>query len=211
MGLAQARLKTIPIVTLAALAAASLVYGWPALASHLVYDRGAVLEGELWRLVTGNWVHFSLAHFALDIAALAVVGLILERRGAARFALLCLIAAASAGIAIHIASPELARYGGLSGVVTAAFVYLALRGLTEPTSARWPYALLAAALACKLGFELGGGRLALALPEDGSFVPAPMSHVGGALAGSLFLLAELGARSRRIVAPALNASARAPR
>lgn len=211
MGLAQARLATLPAVTIAALAAAIAVYGWPALGSQLVYERGAVLDGELWRLVTGNWVHFSPAHLALDAAALAVVGLILERRGSARFALLCLVAAASVGITIHVASPELSRYGGLSGVVTAAFMYLALRGIAEPSSARWLYAVLAAALACKLGWELAGGRLPLALPGDGRFVSAPMSHLGGALAGLLFLLVERAARRRYIGLRTLSAAARAPR
>lgn len=209
MGLAQARLNRLPFATLAALAAAATLYVWPALAPHLVYERGAVHDGQLWRLLTGSWVHFTASHLALNAAALAAVGLILERRGCARFALLCLIGAASAGIAVHVASPELARYGGLSGVVTAAFVYLALRGIAEPSSARWLYALLAAALACKLSWELAGGRLPFALPEDGSFAAAPMSHVGGALAGSLFFLFELAAR--RIAAIAQPLSAQSPR
>jgi len=212
MGLAQARLGRVPVVTIAALAVATLVFCWPALVPYLVYERDAVLGGEIWRVVTGSWVHFSMPHLVIDIAALAVVGPILERRGAGRFALFCLVAAAGAGSAVHLlGGPELSRYGGLSGVVTAAFMYLALLGALEGSSMRRWYLLLAAMLACKIAWELAGGGLPFVFPEDGSFVAAPTSHLGGAIAASLFWLVELAAGARRLTAPAMPINVRAPR
>lgn len=60
-----------------------LLPGAPAWAVQLLhglqYDRRAVLDGELWRLLTGNLVHWSLPHFTLDLGAFFIVGLLWER------------------------------------------------------------------------------------------------------------------------------------
>ncbi|MBI1784302.1 hypothetical protein HYR69_04085, partial [Candidatus Sumerlaeota bacterium] len=32
-----------------------------------VWDRGAILHGEIWRLVTGHLVHAARGHFLLDV------------------------------------------------------------------------------------------------------------------------------------------------
>src|SRR5438445_11328024 len=47
--------------------------------ARLQFDGVAIREGEWWRLLTGNLVHWSPEHFALDAVAFLVLGLLYER------------------------------------------------------------------------------------------------------------------------------------
>ena len=59
------------------------VYLLPGVGEALVYDRSAILTGELWRLVTGHWVHFSASHLFYDVTVLGSLPLdIRVREGA---------------------------------------------------------------------------------------------------------------------------------
>ena len=180
---AQALLSTarMPVQTLAICATALLVYLVPGLMPLLIYDRAAIAHGELWRLLTGNLVHLSDAHVALDLAAFLIAGTIIEQRGYRHFTTLCVSAAALIGTAIYLFEPTLQFYGGLSGIVTAAVVYLCLQGMTEQGSWRWLCATMLAALSAKLWFELVSGKSLLLVVGGGNFVPVPLSHLTGAV------------------------------
>lgn len=191
---AQALLSTArrPVRTLAISAAALLVYFLPGLKPLLIYDRAAVAHGELWRLLTGNLVHLSNAHLTLDVAAFLIAGTIIEQRGYRHFTTLCVSAAALIGVAIYLFEPALQFYGGLSGVVTAAVVYLCLEGMTEQGSWRWLCAAMLAGLSAKLWIELASGKSLLLVIGGGNFVPVPLSHLTGAVvAVILFALLHL--------------------
>ena len=49
----------------------------------LRYDRFAIASGELWRLVSGHFVHLAWSHFALNAAALILVSYLVGTRFAA--------------------------------------------------------------------------------------------------------------------------------
>lgn len=177
--------RQIPIVTLLVVAAGIGAYVIPGLASQLVYDRSAILSGEVWRLLTGNWVHFSASHLLYDLLALGIAGWIIERRGYPYLGLLCVLSALSIGTILLAIRPEMQFYGGLSGVATAAIVYLALHGLKEPGPWRW---ICAAALVLTLGkvlLESMTGRLTFAAVDRVPFAPVPLGHVVGGLTASL--------------------------
>lgn len=193
---AQAFLSSsrLPVRTLAICAAALLVHFVPRLGPLLIYDRAAIADGELWRLLTGNLVHLSDAHLALDLSAFLIAGAIIEQRGYRHFTTLCVSAAALIGIAIYLFEPALQFYGGLSGVVTAAVVYLCLQGITEQGSWRWLCAAMLAGMAAKLWIELVSGKSLLMFVGSGNFVPVPLSHLTGAIvAVILFALLRLPA------------------
>ena len=159
----------------------------PGLASLLVYDRTAILSGEVWRLLTGNWVHFSASHLLYDLLALSIAGWIIERRGYPYFGLLCVLSALGIGTVLLAMRPEVQSYGGLSGVASGAIIYLALHGLKKPGSWRW---ICLAALVLTLGkvlLESVTGRLTFAAVDRVPFVPVPLSHImGGLTAAFLF-------------------------
>ncbi len=188
--------RQVPIVTLLVVAAGIAAYVIPGLASQLVYDRAAILSGEVWRLLTGNWVHFSASHLLYDLLALGIAGWIIERRGYPNFGLLCVLAAVGISTALLAASPEVQLYGGLSGVATGALIYLALYGLKEPGPWRW---ICIAALVLTVGkvlLESMTGRFIIGAAGSVPFVPVPLSHiVGGLTAALLFWWSR--ARDRR--------------
>ncbi len=183
-----------PAWTLAICAAALLVYALPDLSTLLIYDRVAIARGELWRLLTGNLVHLSVAHLAYDLAAFLIAGTIIEQRGDRHFPLLCLFSAALIGVAVYLFKPALRFYGGLSGVVSAAVGYLCLQGMTEKGPWRWLCAAMLTGLATKLWFELMLGKSLLLAVSNEAFVPVPLSHLAGAVAAViLFALVSLPA------------------
>ncbi len=193
---AQAHLiaARFPYRTLAISAGALLVFILPGLGSLLIYDRAAIIHGELWRLVTGNLVHLSTSHLAYDLAAFLIVGTIIEIRGYRFFPMLCLSAATFIGIILFWVEPEMFFYAGLSGVVTAAVTYLCLQGLTEKGSWRWLCAAMLASLAFKFWVELAFGKFLLLAVSTEDFVPVPLSHlIGSVTAITLFVLMHLSA------------------
>ena len=131
-------------VFLACCACISLIaYVRPDAAALLIYDRGAILQGELWRLVTGCLVHFSASHLAWDLLVLTAAGLALRARGHRGLEAVCALSAVSSGAFLLAALPEISRFGGLSGPATGAVVYLCLCEISrrEHHAALW-WALL---------------------------------------------------------------------
>lgn len=177
--------RQVPVVTLLVVAGGIVTYGIPGLASHMLYDRAAILAGEGWRLFTGNWVHFSPSHLLYDLLAFGIAGWIIERRGHPHFGLVTVLSALSIGAALLAMRPEMQFYGGLSGVATGVIVYLALHGLREPGPWRW---ICVAALVLTLGkvlLESVTGQLTFAAVDHVSFVPVPLSHVAGGVTASI--------------------------
>lgn len=157
----------------------------------LVYDRTAIAQGEWWRLLTGHLVHSDGDHALWDIAALALIGWVMERQGSRRLALASAagMTAVSAGVWWWL--PELERYCGLSGMLNTLFV-ITLKDLW--VKHRHPVIPL---VAVGLTFKLAAESLA----RQSLFVHAPWPsvpevHVAGILGGLLWLVAaEMGRRS----------------
>lgn len=153
------------------------------LVSALQFDRTAILGGEIWRLITGNLVHWSPEHFALDVAVFLVVGLLVEPAIRRAYPWLLLAAAASVGLTILLFQPELDLYRGLSGVDSGQFAAaLGIECLMAcRQKRRWLWVAPAAAIfLTKAIYESTSGRLFFgteSLGEIGS--PVPLAHVAG--------------------------------
>ncbi len=91
-----------------------------------VFDRAAIADGELWRLITGHWVHGGPSHAFWNIAALILLGLLFERC-LQWFLLIALLAGTVAVDAwLWWGNSSLAYYCGLSGILNGLlFVGLA--------------------------------------------------------------------------------------
>jgi rhomboid family GlyGly-CTERM serine protease len=180
-----------------ALAAATIIVAFvPALQRALVLDRDAVGAGQLWRVATGNIVHFSASHLLLDLLAVTVAGLLLERRGWSLGAIL-VAASIAIGTAVLAFAPELARYGGLSGIAFTLVVLYALDCLTERGPMRMVAVLALALTAAKVGWELSSGAFVFVGGAGDAFQPVPLVHLVGAGAGvAAFLLSPARHRSR---------------
>jgi rhomboid family GlyGly-CTERM serine protease len=157
--------------------------------SFLQYDRAAMTAGEVWRGITGHWLHWSFDHFLWCTITFLAIGTICEsisRKG-------YIATLAAAGIIIPVVSwfadPGLVYYRGLSGLASAIFVFAAVM-MTRKAYARkdWPGIWLPAvagiAFAGKVLFEyLSGSALFVDSPEI--FSPVPLVHLAGGGTGLL--------------------------
>jgi len=82
-----------------------------------VYDRGAIGQGEWWRLVSGHWVHGDPGHALWDITGLLVLGAVFEPRLKSDLGIVLLLSSLGIAAWLWFAEPALAYYCGLSGIL----------------------------------------------------------------------------------------------
>ncbi len=168
----------IPVITLCLTAAAlGLVFLPETLQSTLYLN---VESSPWWNLISGHWVHADLSHLSWNLAALLILGGIMERHS--KRLLLASLAAGMIGVNILLLSPlaGIQYYCGLSGVLNALLgVVLCLLW----KSSRNPVLLAIAGLSiAKIAIEVASGG---ALLTDISVPPYPLSHLAGLLATPL--------------------------
>ncbi len=171
-----------------AIALASSIYFSTNLSAVLVYDRSAIISGELWRLITGHWVHFSTSHLIYDVIVLAITGWIITSSGYRYLTALYLLSSLFISLVLFVMLPDMAFYGGLSGIAMASTVYLSLQFMRKPPP--WDRVGLLIFLLCigKLFFDASVSRFALAAFDKDFIVPVYLSHLTGAICGFVVYL-----------------------
>lgn len=146
-------------------------------------ERGAILAGQWWRLVTPLFVHAGLAHVFVNMYSLYVLGPVVERFFGSARTLAVYLASGVVGVAFSLAltpQPSVGASGAIFGLLGALTGFLALhrrlfgRGAAVQLRQLVFIALLNLALGLAPGIDNWG-------------------HVGGLLAG-LALAATLGPR-----------------
>ncbi len=155
----------------------------PAVCEVLQYDRPAIAAGQAWRLVTCNFVHYSLTHMACNVAAFAVLAWTSHARSR-RTLWVALAGFAVIGPSIWLASPHVGIYRGISGVSFALLGWaLALMALGDRGRRAWLCAAALAALAAKTAFELAGGCVLLPTSAPPGVVVVHVTHAVGLAVG----------------------------
>lgn len=168
-----------------ALAAITLVLYALGPQEGLIYDRTAIAQGELWRLVTGHWIHSDSQHLMLNVTAFVLLGT--AWRPSARELLTGLMAGIGAvSAALFWLMPALSYYCGLSGVLNTALV-LALVRLWQDTRHPLIVAVAIGAM-CKIVVELA---LQQSLFSQTLWPPVPEAHLAGFLAGVVLVSQRL--------------------
>jgi rhomboid family GlyGly-CTERM serine protease len=179
------------LLIIASVLVALLPFAFPSIDGWLQYDRPSIGAGEVWRLVTGHWTHWSADHlFWSGGAFLLLVGLC---RGSARRVLACVMLSAVAVGAAVWAGTDLQFYRGLSGIDSALFMMVAVDLMREKARegelARLGVALaLVAGFVAKLAYEwLTGGAVFVDALASG-MTPVPLAHAVGAAVGVVMAL-----------------------
>jgi len=158
------------------------------LVEWLQFDRQAVLQGELWRLLTGNMVHWSVEHFLLDVGAFAIMGLLYERH-LRHYPWILAAAGMSVGCGMLVFLPEMGIYRGLSGVDSGQFAAALCVEcvLASGQARRWLWIAPAAAIfASKILYECATGEMFFGTESLGSIgLPTPLARAAGTAAGIL--------------------------
>lgn len=109
-------------VALAALIVVLAIGGDP-VADVLAYGREALARGQVWRTLTGHFVHLGAVHAALNLGGLVALLLLCpERVRAGEWARRIVVLALAISAALYVAAPAVDRYVGLSGVLHGLFV-----------------------------------------------------------------------------------------
>ncbi len=177
------------VIGLCALAAQA---AGPAARTVLRYQREAILDGQFWRLITGQLVHLGWSHLGLNLAGLALLTALF---GPVLRSMAAVWTGAFAGTALGllVLEPELQWYVGLSGALHGLFAAGALTLIARDGREGW---LLLGALVLKLVWE----QLAGPLPGSESWTGGPVvtaAHLYGALGGGTAVLVKLLPRLRR--------------
>lgn len=178
--------RRLPVITLLLVGAAAMVTLFPSCQSWLVYNRSAILSGEIWRMFTGHWVHFSTSHLVYDSLVLGVVGWIIETQKLPNFGWLCLLAPWLISGVLLVVEPQLEWFGGLSALASTAVVYLVLFGLRSTGPWRWACLAALVGMAGKTVFEITTGSMMFATTRNDSVAVCTASHISGVLMAVLF-------------------------
>ena len=146
------------------------------------WDRAAIADGEVWRLVSGHFVHLSWSHLFLNLAGLALIAWIVGGawpwQGWLLVSLACL---ASIGTGLWILNPELAWYVGLSGLLHGLLAAGLVAGIRRREAES---AVLAVLVGAKLVWEQLAGPLPGSEGASGGAVIVD-AHLYGAVGGVL--------------------------
>lgn len=156
----------------------------------LIFNRKAIEAGEVWRLMTGHLVHTGNRHLAWNVAALFVIGGLLEWEfGLRAVRHLAVLTAGAVAISAWLwwGMPSLEQYSGFSGILNTQLVIFLAEAWRKTRN--------------RLFVAVGVGAAAKIFAEllaEQSFVAAttwpsvPEAHGIGLLAGiALLLLAGL--------------------
>ena len=172
---------------------------WPALCSLVAsalhptdWDwQPALAASEPWRWWSAAFVHWSAAHLAANLVALALVATL---GAVATVPLVITLAWLASWPLLHLGllvQPELAHYGGLSGLVHSGVAVVAVFvAVTEGGARRAIGVAMLVGLAIKITLEAPWAAAPpLSISAD---VPvAPMVHLSGAVTGLLCTLLAL--------------------
>lgn len=114
-------MKRIPWLTVTT-ALLTLVLAGASLGGFAQYDRSAVLRGEVWRLVTGHFSHWSPSHLGFDLFAFVVLGAICERGDRRLFATVMMATTLAVSLFLLAFRADVETYRGLSAIDSALWM-----------------------------------------------------------------------------------------
>ena len=148
----------------------------------LSYDRPEIAAGELWRLLSGHFVHLGISHLIWDAAGFLLIWyLVGQSFDRMQWLIVSLVTIVGIDLGFWFLEPNLTWYVGLSGLshgVLAAGIVGSLK------SGRVDMWILGAALVAKLAYEAVVGPLPGSAESSGGTVIVA-AHVYGAVAGAM--------------------------
>jgi rhomboid family GlyGly-CTERM serine protease len=181
-----------------ALVLVAIFLAGPRVLAEFRYERAAIPDGEIWRLVTGHLVHADLAHLAWNLAGLGLVWFLFGREYTPPGWIVILMTstvAIDAGFLLF--EPRLDWYVGFSGVLHGCMAAGLVSWLRSERDALT--AIITALFVAKLAWEHMVGPLPFTA-ESLSVPVVYQAHSYGAIGGTVAALWLQRAR-RRSTAP----------
>ena len=120
----------VKIITISLVVA--LIYFWQVNISIFEFNREQILHGEIWRIITGHFVHLNFEHFFFNAASLIVVSIIFRSKiNITSLLLLSVFFSILISFLVLLLYPNIDWFNGFSGVLHAIFSCLCIQSLTE--------------------------------------------------------------------------------
>lgn len=175
----------VAVAVVASLFMCGATFFQPVLFEQLALYGEKIDQGEMWRLLTGNLVHFGWAHTLMNVAALVLCTLaFFTDVSLKKFSLLLLWCGANVGVGIYFFNPEYSPYAGLSGAIHGLIVAGLLQTRVYPV---WIRVVALVLVTAKLVQENSAGYEATDLQQLIPAAVAVESHLYGAIAGIVFV------------------------
>lgn len=163
---------------------AFLMLGGQTVTAALRYQHDAILHGQWWRLLSGNFVHLGWPHLGMNLAGLILIWMLFGRLlSTAKWLVILFFSSLGVGLGLLTFDPELVWYVGLSGTLHGLFVAGAIASLRAGYRLEW---LLLLFLAGKLAWEHFNG----AMPGSASLAGGTVivdAHLYGAISGLIVI------------------------
>ena len=177
-------------VALLSIVAACAIFIIPELTQSLEYTRTSIGNGEIWRIFTCHWTHWTAEHLFWDLAAFVLLLVACLRINVRKTLLTLATAIVAIPSGIWLLFPQMTHYRGLSGIDTALFSFFIIQTLKSLrlNSSRLELILmysLTAGFILKLSYELFTGHTVFVGNMGRNVIAVPLAHVIGAAAGCL--------------------------
>ncbi|MEE9352468.1 MAG: rhombosortase [Thiotrichaceae bacterium] len=98
--------------------------------SELLFQRNSINEGQLWRILTGNWVHTNYYHLLMNLTGLGFICLLFKDHFSIKhFYISLFMTTIAVGLGLYFFSPQLMWYAGLSGALYGLYIIAASAAL----------------------------------------------------------------------------------
>jgi len=159
----------------------------------LWYDRAAITAGEYWRILTGNLVHLSWTHLALNVGALLIgTWVFYGARTPVAWATAQIVCSIATSTGLYFLSPEVSWCVGMSGAMHGLLMIGAVDWIRQGDRAGWALLVIWTA---KLAWEQWQGALPLSTETVGNAIVTD-AHLWGAIGGLLYVAGEQVYRRR---------------
>lgn len=143
--------------------------------STLTFERELIIQGQWWRVLTGQWVHWGTAHLLLNIAGVWLVWLLFAEFATGwRFGLTIVLIGLASNLGMLLFDPTIDYYVGFSGTLYGLFAWGAVQDIRHKMPFGW---LLLFGVVAKVSYDLMFNASADNL--------AVAAHFYGVLAGPL--------------------------
>ena len=157
----------------------------PVTQAALQFDRTAIAAGQGWRLLTGNFVHYSWLHLAANLGVFAALCWIAHGRSRGTLGVV-MLSGLTVGMAVYWSTDGITTYRGISGVDCALLAWVL--AATAGQDGGWRAAGWIGALMLVVGksvYEATTGQLLLPTSAPAGIEVVGITHVIGLFTGTL--------------------------
>lgn len=173
-------------VAMAAIVAASiLVQLFTSAQTALQFDRAGIAAGQVWRLLTGNFVHYSWWHLGANLGVFAILAWIAAGRSTGTAGVVVLSAAA-VGAGVYCGADGITTYRGVSGVDCALLAWV-LVSMAAQEGGGWAGGYIGVLLlaVAKAAYETITGQVLLPTSAPTGVEVVNITHLIGLALGTL--------------------------